>query len=367
MPKPIRLKIRLSLWWQKPWVRRTAVAVSIPAAALAVAAVYYYISFARLIDTRLHGERERVFPRVFARPLELHRGQALTDRQLIDRLNDLGYTQRTTVDKPGEFAVTPGTVAVMPRAPEAKGQAVRVVFQRPAAAAPRPPARKAPPPRPPDHVLALELGKKPAERVLLDAPGLTAIVNGEREKRRPVALSAIPDRMVNAVLAIEDHRFYDHPGVDPIGVLGAMFSYATGRRSYLAGGSTITQQLVRNVFLPNVQGISLQEARERSIKRKLLEVWVSIILTQRASKDEILEMYLNDIPLGQRGSFSIAGVAEAARLFFGKDISNVTLAEAATIAGIIQSPSALSPFNNAARCRERRNVVLQAMVEAGYV
>src|SRR5205814_6440933 len=130
----IRLKIRLSFWWRKPWVRRTAIALSIPAATLSVAAVYYYISFAHLIDARLHGERERVFPRVFARPLELRRGQALTDRQLIDRLNDLGYAQRTNVDKPGEFAVTPGTVAVMPRAPEAKGQAVRVVVQRPPAA-----------------------------------------------------------------------------------------------------------------------------------------------------------------------------------------------------------------------------------------
>ena len=78
-------------------------------------------------------------------------------------------------------------------------------------------------------------------------------------------------------------------------------------------------------------------------------------------------MYLNDVPLGQRGSFAIVGVAEAARLFFGKDVSNVTLAEAATIAGVIQSPSALSPFNNPTRCRERRNVVLQAMVDAGYV
>src|SRR4029077_12764240 len=83
--------------------------------------------------------------------------------------------------------------------------------------------------------------------------------------------------------------------------------------------------------------------------------------------DEILEMYLNDVPLGQRGSFSIAGVPEAARLFFGKDISNVSLAEAATIAGVIQSPSALSPFTNAARCRDRRNVVLQAMADAGYI
>jgi len=365
MPDPIRLKIRLSLWWRQPWVRRTAVALSVPIAAILVAAVYYYISFGRLIDARLHGERERVFPRVFARPLELHRGQALTDRQLIDRLNDLGYTQRTSVDKPGEFAVSPGTVAVMPRAPETRGQVVRVVFQRPAVA--RASTRKAPPPRPADRVLSVDLGKKPADRVRLDAPVLTAIVNGEREKRRPVALSAIPDRMVKAVLAIEDHRFYDHPGVDPIGVFGAMFSYATGRRSYLAGGSTITQQLVRNVFLPKFEGMTLQDARERTLKRKLLEIWVSLVLSRRASKDAILEMYLNDIPLGQRGSFAIAGVSEAARLFFGKDISNVTLAEAATIAGVIQSPSALSPFNNPARCKERRNVVLQAMVDAGFV
>jgi penicillin-binding protein 1B len=368
MKKGIRLRIRLSLWWRKPWVRRTAVGLSIPAAVLCVAAVYYYISFARLIDARLHGERERVFPRVFARPLELRRGQALTDRQLIDRLNDLGYAQRPKVEKPGEFAVGAGAIALMPRGPETKGQVVRVVFQRPAPAAARASRRKAPPrPAPADRVLNLELGTRPADHLTLDAPLLTSLIKGEREKRRPVAMSAIPDRMIQAVLAIEDHRFYDHPGVDPIGVLGAVFSYMTGRRTYLAGGSTITQQLVRNVFLPKFEGMTLQDARERTLKRKVLEIWVSLVLTQRASKDAILEMYLNDIPLGQRGSFAISGVPEAARLFFGKDISNVSLAEAATIAGVIQSPSALSPFNNPVRCRERRNVVLQAMVDAGYV
>src|SRR5437867_10258764 len=111
MTKAIRLRIQLSLWWRKRWVRRTAIVLSIPAAVLCVAAVYYYISFARLIDTRLHGERERVFPRVFARPLELRRGQALTDRQLIDRLNDLGYAQRTKIEKPGEFALSTGAVS----------------------------------------------------------------------------------------------------------------------------------------------------------------------------------------------------------------------------------------------------------------
>ena len=135
----------------------------------------------------------------------------------------------------------------------------------------------------------------------------------------------------------------------------------------MAGGSTITQQLVRNVFLPKFDGMTLETARERSPRRKVLEIFVSIILTIKASKDEILEMYLNDVPLGQRGSFAILGVSEASRLFFGKDVSNVSLAEAATIAGVIQSPSALSPFNNPERCRERRNVVLTAMVDAGYI
>jgi penicillin-binding protein 1B len=362
------LKIRVAAVWRKRWVRLTAVALAVPLVLSFFVAGYYYVRFARLIDARLHGERQTVLPRVFARPLELRRGQSLTDRQLIDRLNDLGYAQRATLEKPGEFAIGAGSVSILPRSPEFKGQVVKVVFQRPAPEVKRA-ARRPTPPRPADRVQQLELGAKASERLTLDAPVLTSLIAGEREKRRPVALGAIPQRMTEAVLAIEDRRFYEHPGIDPIGMIGAFFSYATGRRNYLAGGSTVTQQLVRNVFLPKFEGLgmSLQDARARSIKRKLLEMWVSVVLTSRASKDEILEMYLNDIPLGQRGSFAVFGVAEASRLFFAKDVSNVSLAEAATIAGVIQQPSALSPFNNPAKCKERRNVVLQAMADAGYV
>ncbi len=218
-----------------------------------------------------------------------------------------------------------------------------------------------------DHVVRLERGTRETDHLTLEAPVLASISAGEREKRRPVALTAIQPRMVQAVLSIEDRRFYEHPGIDPIGMGGAAFSYVTGRRARMAGGSTITQQLVRNVFLPKFEGMTLETARERSPRRKVLEMFVSIILTIKASKDDILEMYLNDVPLGQRGSFAILGVSEASRLFFGKDVSNVSLAEAATIAGVIQSPSALSPFNNPERCRERRNVVLTAMVDAGYI
>src|SRR6185312_6936896 len=111
---------------------------------------YYYVTFARLIDARLHGERDRVLPRVYARPLELRRGESMTNRQLIDRLNDLGYAQRTTVEKPGEFAVAAGDVSIRPRS-DLKGQTVHVLFQKPAAAVVKTGARRAPP-KPADHV-----------------------------------------------------------------------------------------------------------------------------------------------------------------------------------------------------------------------
>jgi len=361
------VRIRIAVLWRKRWVRLAALSAAIPTVVLCFVATYYYVRFAHLIDARLHGERETVFPRILARPLELRRGQSLTERQLIDRLNDLGYTHRDQPEKPGEFTVGGGAVTINPRAPLLKKQMVRVVFQAPTAAVKTAAARRTPP-RTPDRVLRLEIGTKPSERLALDAPVLTALNVGEREKRRPLALAAIPQRMQQAVLAIEDRRFYEHPGVDPIGIIGAALSNLRGKRAYTAGGSTITQQVARNVFLPKMfPGMTLKDAREKSWRRKVLEAWVSLIITVRASKDEILEMYLNDMTLGQRGSFGIVGVAEASRLFFGKDVTNVTLAEAATIAGVFQSPSALSPFTNPARCKEKRNVVLQAMVDSGYV
>src|SRR5919108_2426144 len=284
-----RLRLTIIAWWGTRWVRWTAAATAGPLVLVCFAAGYYYVSFARVIDARLHGERERVFPRVFARPLELRRGQSMSEAQLIDRLNDLGYAQRAAIEKPGEFAIGSSAVALMPRGQRLRGQIVRVVFQRPAREVRA--ARKTPPPRPSDRVERLEIGTHATERVTLDPPVLSALIDGEREKRRPVALSAIPDQMLHAVLAIEDRRFYEHPGVDPIGILGAVFSYATGRRSYLAGGSTITQQLVRNVFLPKFEGMTLQEARQRTLKRKLLEIWVALVLTRRGPQEEILELY----------------------------------------------------------------------------
>lgn len=337
-----------------------AAAAAVPLVVVSGLLSYYYVGFSRQIEARLHGERDRVMPRVFARPLELHRGQSLTDRQLIDRLNDLGYAQRARIERPGEFAIGQSAVALIPRGGDHPGEIVRIVFERPKV------QKAALPAGAPGRVTAVTAGGRALDALTLDPPVLTALMSAAREKRRQVPLASIPPRMVQAVLAIEDRRFYDHPGIDPIRMAGALVSNMRGSKRYLEGASTLTQQLARNFFLTEQLA---QEAAsgQRSLRRKLLEQFMAIILERKASKDEILELYLNDVYLGQRGSFAIHGVAEAARLMFGKDVSNLSLAEAATIAGIIQSPSVLSPFHAAARCRERRNVVLRAMAAAGFI
>jgi penicillin-binding protein 1B len=313
---------------------------------------FYYVRFAHLIDERLAGGIERRAPAVFGRPLELRRGSVLTPEELVDRLNDLGYTNRPRLENPGQFTIDDSAIALSPRAGQFQGRVVRVVFsalrakRRPAAT---PPMRR---------VETIEVvGGGPLESLELEAPMLSALVSPSREKRRKVLLGGIPFHVRQAVLAIEDRRFYDHPGVDLVRTVGALVTNLRGERPYLVGGSTLTQQLVKNFFL----------TREKTLRRKLLEQFMALILERRMTKDQILELYLNDVYLGQRGSFAIHGVAEAARVYFAKDVSNLTLGEAATIAGAIQAPPLYSPFRASQRARDRRNVVLNAMAETGYI
>jgi penicillin-binding protein 1B len=168
------------------------------------------------------------------------------------------------------------------------------------------------------------------------------------------------------VLAIEDQSYYSHPGVNPFSVIRAVVINAVSRNKYPIGGSTITQQLARMFFLTDEFNSELQTGT-RSYRRKVQEAFMSLVLERRASKDEILELYLNDVYLGQRGSFAIHGVAEASRLFFGKDVANLTVGEAALIAGVIQNPGLHSPFVNPKNAVERRNVVLRAMADEEYI
>src|SRR5262249_10504427 len=127
------LKVRIHAFWRKRWIRAALAVLAVPILLVFFTAGYYYVFFAKQIDARLHGERERVLPRVFARPLEIRRGQALTEPQLVDRLNDLGYAERAHVEKPGEFAIDGGAVIITPRGAAFNAGVVRVLFQRPQA------------------------------------------------------------------------------------------------------------------------------------------------------------------------------------------------------------------------------------------
>jgi penicillin-binding protein 1B len=330
--------------------------------ALAVVIVAYgYVSFSRMIDARLHGERERTLPQVYARPAEFRRGQSLSQQDLIVRLNDLGYAERSTVKQPGEFASLRNAITLIPRGGELASKTIKFTFPARAATRQNPLATGG------RGVQAIDVtGLGRAEAVRLDPPLLTALMtSGAREKRRHVPLSTIPERMQQAVLSIEDQSYYSHPGVNPFRTIAAAVGsvFSKGRPS---GGSTITQQLARMFFLENEFNEELQTGTVSPL-RKAREILMSLVLERRTSKEEILELYLNDVYLGQRGSFAIHGVAEASRIFFGKDIANLGLSEAALIAGVIQSPASRSPFTNAKRAIERRNVVLSAMAGEKYI
>jgi penicillin-binding protein 1B len=209
-----------------------------------------------------------------------------------------------------------------------------------------------------DHVKEVRGGKtkKKYPRQTLEPELITTLFDESREKRRLVRFEELPDHLVKAVLAIEDRRFFSHPGLDPFRIAGAALRNFRAE-SYVQGGSTITQQLCKNFFL----------TPERTVKRKLQEALLAFVLERRAQKKDILELYLNEIYLGQEGSFSINGVGEAARMYFHKDVGNLTLAESALLAGMIQSPNPYNPFRHAQKATERRNQVIRAMNDAGFI
>jgi penicillin-binding protein 1B len=346
-PKPAARRRLIKLSARK-WKLYVLVALAGPCLVLMTVVGYYYVIFSRMIEARMHGEMQRVDPRVFARPFEIRRGQSVSPHQFVDRLNELGYANRARAEQAGEFTIGRDAIVIIPREGNRTGQTVRVVF-----------GARSSKTKETTAIDYLEVvGKKGRiDELSLDAPLVTALITSGREKRRDVPLQLIPKHMVEAVLAIEDRRFYDHVGVDPIGIASSVWDYVTGRKSTLRGASTLTQQLVINTFL----------TRDRSPIRKLQDQLMAVILERKLSKDQVLELYLNDVWLGQRGSFAVHGVAEASRLLFGKHISNVSLGEAALVAGTIQSPPRYSPFDHPERAKERRNVVLRAMADAGFI
>jgi penicillin-binding protein 1B len=178
----------------------------------------------------------------------------------------------------------------------------------------------------------------------------------KRERRQLVSIKQVPQDVIHAVLAAEDHRFYEHKGLDPVGILRAIYTDLR-HGSIRQGGSTITQQLAKNYFL----------SPKRTLIRKLKEMFMSITIEMMYKKNEILEIYLNEIYMGQKGSEAINGIGEAAIFYFGKPVNQLSLAEAAILGGLIRGPNYYSPYIDKDRCLKRRNVVLKAMFEHGWI
>ena len=172
------------------------------------------------------------------------------------------------------------------------------------------------------------------------------------QNRVPVKISQVPEHLKDAFIAVEDVRFYDHAGVDPKGIMRALIANITNK-GVAEGGSTITQQLAKNAYL----------TQDRTYKRKIQEIFLALQLERRYTKDEILELYLNQIYFGQ-GAY---GVQAAAKTYFGKDVKDLDLNECAMLAGIPKSPNYFSPLNNLQAAQERKGVVLDQMAKYGYI
>ncbi len=206
----------------------------------------------------------------------------------------------------------------------------------------------------PETVTPTALALRPDSDESGEEAGLIASVFDEaRERRRSVTYQDIPNVLRTAVLSAEDRVFFKHFGLDPWRIVGALISNVK-HGSTSQGASTITQQLARSLFLN----------REHTLRRKVSEAAIAMILEHRFTKEQIFAMYANEIYLGQRDSFAIHGFAEGAKAYFGKDLQDLTLAEAATLAGIIPAPNAYSPVHHPGQAVVRRDLILRIMFES---
>jgi penicillin-binding protein 1B len=282
--------------------------------------------------------------RLYARPLELYAGAHLAADDLIDYLQLLGYRETARVAGPGEYEATGAVVRLHTRGfefwdssdldlyVEAGFSGARVVYLSGLAGA--------------DAPLLVRL--EPIEIAQVNP------ANGE--DRLPVSLKEVPQDLVNAVVAVEDQRFYSHYGVDPLGIARALWSNLRAGE-VVQGGSTLTQQLVKNLYLN----------RERTLRRKIEEAMMAVALDYHFDKDRILTAYLNEVFLGQQGNRAIHGFALASQHYFGRPLKELSLAELATLAGLPRGASYYNPSRYPERATERRNVVLARMRELGYI
>ncbi len=307
-------------------------------ALFAGALIYYYIHFSSLIDERLTGKSLQGESRIFTAPRRIMVGEIITPDQLASYLQAVGYSTAENSESAGRITVTESSVEIRPSANSyfAGRNALHIDFANRRIARLRP----------------LDSGNRLISAEI-EPELITGLFGIDREKRRPVRYSEFPPALMKAVLSAEDKRFFDHPGFDPIRILGA--AKADLRRGKKAqGASTITMQVARSFFF----------STKREWRRKLQETFMALMLEHRFEKTEIFELYANEIYLGNRGSFAIHGFGEAAQAYFGKDLRDLNLAQTCFLAGIIRAPNRYSSAERKPeRAAEARDKVLASMVE----
>lgn len=313
----------------------TAVAITIGGSFF----VYFYLKYARLIDEKLSAGPFTNTSMVFSAPRLIVQGEDSFPAEIVGCLRRSGYSE-SKATRMGSYTVRGDALEIYP-GPDSffKSESVVLKFQE---------GRLA-------QIISLRDNTERTQ-YQLEPELITNLFDRNREKRRLVKFHDIPKVLVNAVVSAEDKRFFMHAGFDPLRIIKA--AYVDIKSGYRAqGASTLSMQVARMFWLE----------QKKTISRKAAEVLITIELERRLTKEEIFEFYANQVDLGRRGSFAIRGFGEAALAYFGKDLSQLTLPEAATLAGHIQRPSYTNPYRWPERAQNRRNIILTMMRDNGHI
>src|ERR1700676_662659 len=297
---------------------------------------YWYVKYDRIIEQRFRGPVFASSAKIFAAPQVVKIGSKLTVSEISAELRHAGYSEKEGESPLGSYRQHGGSIEILP-GPESYHSPEPATISLADGAV--------------STINSRASGD--LEAYELEPQMLASLFDAEqRSKRQLVKYDDIPKIIVEAVTSIEDRRFFQHSGVNFLRLAEAAWVDFTHQR-HQQGGSTITMQLSRAFFL----------SPEKTFRRKLIEILIAVELEQKFSKQQIFEFYANRVDLGQRGSFTISGLAEGSRSYFNKDLKDINLPEAALLAGLIQAPSYLSPYRHPERALERRNTVIESMVE----
>ena len=337
MRKPKRSKIRKALF-----LILSVFTVLVLTAGITL--VYCY-TLSNQIEKRFSARKWSIPSKVYSDTLLLYPGQQFQKAAILDKLVRLGYHQVSHIPKnKGEYTHDKKTLTVYLhdlKTPERYRRSfiAQLAFKN-------------------NEILSIKnySDGTPIGLLELEPEEIMLFFGAERERRQLISINQVPEHVIHAVLSAEDSHFFSHRGMDYRGILRAFFVNLR-HAGIKQGGSTITQQLIKNYFL----------TPEKSYTRKFKEICMSVTMEVMYDKNEILEVYLNEIYLGQKGSSAVSGIGEASVFYFDKPVSDLSVAEAAAIAGLIKGPNRYSPYKNAEQCKIRRNQVLQAMYQNKWI